>query len=261
MIFFNYKKKFFFIILFIIFIIIFNIKSIDNIYLEENIKDLNGKFFHNERWGTYNKDKLNYQWLKHYSYIVHGITDKGPYNKCDIILDDQFNLFEINFFDNNGFVSLSSRKNCPIDDVFKIMNRVKYYIIIDIKGDFETISKQIIEYASLKKKTDKIIFQIYKPEDLSLYFNYLKKYVDLPGPIITTYRSRRSIKYLANTAIRNKVEAMTVNIDKIQNIKLTNQLNYFIFPVHNCGLHNELKKKKKISGVYVKSSLKCIKIN
>lgn len=252
------NKLFLFVfILFSLFMI--NLKKIDNYFLNETLKDFSGKFYFKEIWRKYNDNDLNYKWIRKFNYVVHGINEIKKIDSCKLDNTKEFSLYEINFFNLNNKISLSSTKYCSIDNILDLLKKKKNYIIVDIKDEFNLFSKEILEFAEKNNIIDKIIFQIYKPENLELYFQYLKKYYNLPGPIITTYKSRRSIGYLSKTAKENKIKVLTVNNKKLVNIDSKFDIDFFIFPVNSCNLYNNLKNKNYITGMYINPKMKCLK--
>ena len=189
---------------------------------------------------------------------MHGIDEIKINNSCKLDIKKEFNLYEINVFNLDNQVSLSSTELCPLENILDILKIKNNFIVIDIKDDFALFSKKILEFANKNKVLDKIIFQIYKPENLELYFQYLKQYFNLPGPIITTYKSRRSIRYLSTIAEINKIKILTVNNKKIINIDKKSSIEFFVFPVNSCKLYHKLKNKNYITGMYVSPKMKCL---
>ena len=258
------KKNFYFslLIFFFFIIIILNFKKIDNVYFEEYFKDLNGKYLYKEKWIKINDEKLDYSWLKKYSFISHGLEVLTSNKKCNIKLDAMtISLYELNFTTvNNTLYILNDQVKCDKILLLKILNKSENnFIIIDIKDDFKKTSNLIIKYAKKNNFLDKLIFQIYKPNDLIIFFKLKNKYSILPGPLITSYKSRRSINYLTKISISNKIKVLTIPISKSKNFHKNKDLFYFTHSIHNCDQFFKSMKNKKISGIYYDPNLQCLK--
>ena len=257
------KKKFYILIFFLIFIFfLFNIKKIDNKYFHENIKDFFGNYLYREVWSDFNSEVLNYKWINDYSLIVHGLEVIAPINSCNINNNTyDYNLFELNFIsENNLLYVINNNKKCNKEIVLEIIKDRKF-VIVDIKKNFDESFDLILNFAVENNFLDKIIFQLYGPDNLVKFFNVYKKFDNLPGPIITSYKSRRSINYLSEISLLNRIKVITIPISKSEVFSKVDNLNYFTHSVHSCDTYYYVRKNKKISGIYMDPNLQCLKQN
>lgn len=255
------NKYYCFLILFFV-VIFLNFKKIDNVYFNEYFKDLNGKYLYKEDWVKINDKKLDYSWLKEYSFISHGLEVLTSKETCDVNLDTTtVNLYELNFVTiDNTFYILNDQVKCDKILLLKILNKSENnFIIIDIKDEFEKTSNLIIKFAKKKNFLNKIIFQIYQPNDLIIFFKLKNKHSTLLGPLITSYKSRRSVNYLSKISTLNKIKVLTMPISKSENFKKNKDVYYFTHSIHKCDQFLKIMKNKKISGIYYDPNLICLK--
>ena len=254
------KYNFINLILALIFIIItLNLKKIDNKYFNEKIKDFVGKHFYKEIWFNLNSKELNYNWINKYSIIVHGLEVLANENSCEIHTNiNNFNLFELNIIsEQNNLIVMNNNHRCDKKVILDLINK-KNFLIIDIKDDFDKTSDLILNFAKKNNIVDKLIFQLYQPGDLIKFFDKKKQFDTLPGPLITSYKSRRSIDYLTKISLINKIKVLTIPKSKSKYFFKSSELFYFTHSVYNCESFFRIRKIKKISGIYLDPNIKCL---
>ena len=86
------------------------------------------------------------------------------------------------------------------------------WLVLDIKTDFRTTGAEVLEIARLKGKARQLVFQLYRPAQLALFNAWQNASPELPGPLITAYRSYRSVNHVARHAARVGVPVLTMPI-------------------------------------------------
>ena len=136
-------NKLFLFVFIIFFLFLYNLKKIDNYFLKKFLRIFFGKFYHKEIWEKYNQNNLNYKWIRKFNFVVHGIDEIKINNSCKLDIKKEFNLYEINVFNLDNQVSLSSTELCPLENILDILKIKNNFIVIDIKDDFALFSKKI----------------------------------------------------------------------------------------------------------------------
>ncbi|OWQ87496.1 hypothetical protein CDN99_18000 [Roseateles aquatilis] len=129
------------------------------------------------------------------------------------------------------------------------------WILLDLKSDFEAAGEYVVNRIKGTADARRVVFQLYQPQDFSL-FNRWQSKADLPGPVLTTYRVRRSVDHVALQAGRLGVAALAVPLDRLPALSVRPAGAVVLaHPVHDCTAWAEAMRR--VDGVYTLSSLQC----
>lgn len=129
------------------------------------------------------------------------------------------------------------------------------WIVLDLKSDFELAGERIVERIQGTVEARRIVFQLYQPSDFSA-FNRWQSRANLPGPILTTYRVRRSVDHVALQIGRLGVGAFALPLDRIPALSSRPAGAVVLaHPVHDCD--SWVQVMRRTDGVYTLSALQC----
>ena len=146
------------------------------------------------------------------------------------------------------------KDGCNINTLLATVPR-DAWIVLDLKSDIEAAGQYIIDRIQGTPDARRVVFQLYQPKDFSL-FNRWQSRADLPGPILTTYRVRRSVDHVARQAGRLGVGAFAIPLDRLPALSVRpGGARILAHPVHDCLSWAEALRR--VDGVYTLSSLQC----
>lgn len=146
------------------------------------------------------------------------------------------------------------KDGCSFDTLIAAVPRDVWFVL-DIKTDFAAVGKRIVDRAVETGDADRVVFQLYRPEDFVL-FNRWQARAPLPGPILTTYLAHRRIDHVAAQASRIGVGAFTLPLDRLPALSVKPAgAAVLIHPVHSCA--SWALALSRADGVYTLSSLRC----
>jgi hypothetical protein len=252
------------------------VKYADRVWLGECLKDAFAAAWWRERWeaAPLLPEGLDYTWLQvadHPIHIAHALGASGtPRANTLAALADSvaagFRLVEVDLWldESTGIVHchhgpappIAGSGECTINTLIATLKENPLWLVLDIKTDFEKTGQIIITAMTNAGLERRSILQIYLPEQLGVYVTWRRHYA-LPGPLITAYRSHRSLNYLARQARRTGVRALTVPIERSKALwSRPDGLRLFVHPVHDCADWAQ-SLAVHADGVYSLSELRC----
>jgi hypothetical protein len=178
------------------------IRKTDVNYFHENIKETINLLWWHENWQNITPLRIDAdsQWMNRTSKgslrIAHalgasGTSDANTLKAAEKALNAGFSHFEVDVWldqyaqlrCHNGPVppALLQPSDCTIDKLSMLLNQSHQWLILDIKTNLKEIGLKIIQVPKESKSLDKLIFQLYKPDDL-VYFAQWDNEFRLPAP-------------------------------------------------------------------------------
>lgn len=128
-------------------------------------------------------------------------------------------------------------------------------IILDIKSDLRTTVQKIRNTQNLYKHLDKMIFQLYKPNDLKTLKDILgddQKY------IFTLYRSHRSIEHICKNISGRLLEVVVHQRFVDQLNQYCSSVNLIVHPVSDCQTLDLILSKANVVSAFISGeALQC----
>jgi hypothetical protein len=128
------------------------------------------------------------------------------------------------------------------------------WLVLDIKTDFAATTQAIGREFKGRPEAARLIFQLYRPGDIAHYAEWAAA-LNLPGPIITAYRARRSLGHIAGQAARLGVRAFTFPLYRGDALgPAPAGVSRLVHPVHDCP---ELAEARRLAadGFYLTTDL------
>lgn len=248
------------------------LRWIDIHFLKEALKDQWGEWYHAEDWSEPAPlpSNLDYSWLKNASrpiLIAHALGEAGRLDQNSLAAQQRalsagIKLLEIDIWlDEVGRLrchhgpdapAAPAEGECNLQVAAHAAAAQEAWLVLDIKTDFKLTGEAIFQQFLTSPSASRLIFQLYHPTDIQL-FSLWASTLNLPGPIVTTYRARRSLIHIASQMDRIGVKAMTYPLNRgeaMPNNSAIQGLTRFVHPVHDCA---SLKKAKhqKAEGYYL----------
>ena len=250
------------------------LRWVDRNLFQEEIKDIWGRMHYDEDWrsAVILPVGLNYSWLNEANrplLVAHALGESGQRGGNSISalqrsLAKGLLLLEIDvWFDDQGILRCHHGPDIP--GVFRLGDCTLLtalraavigggWLVLDIKTDFATTGEAILQSLGDDPAAERLIFQIYRPADVNTFSNWsLNK--KLAGPIVTAYRSRRSLKHVAYHAARIGVHALTIPIERGSALgKVPPSLVVLVHTIHSC---EAVRSAASLSsdGMYINSEL------
>lgn len=247
---------------------------IDINIFKETGKDFTGKYIFHEDWSILSTvaNKFDYSWLYDSQdpiLIAHALGASGSHRQNTLTemrksLNNGFKLLEIDLWlDRDNVVRCHHGPNSPIplqindctfDKALKFAFKNNFWLILDIKTDFFFTSQEILKNINYND-SNRIIFQLYKPQHIQLFKQWHQE-KPLAGPIITTYLSKRSIYHIHRNMLHSEFKVLTIPSHRLNlNFKITDDsIKIFSHPTHSC--QDFLNQRVfGVSGFYVTSDM------
>lgn len=265
------------------------IRTIDERFLNQRVSDFLGGVL-KERWETIPKsDKcFDYSWLGHRGNggpitVAHAmgggrVDDHNTMVALKKTVDRGFTLVETDFWlstDGDLFCfhgpsdpaafssqqiidSFSNRKAevCKFSDVAEFIRGRDIFVILDLKTPFYETGRKLLDIADKYGVVDKLVFQLYRPSDVEMFFEWSRRYVKLPGPIVTAYMSKRSLKTISSEIDRIGLRVLTFPFRLIHLKPDNRRLVYLVHPVNSCA-EIAVLKQMNIDGYYTFAKQVC----
>jgi hypothetical protein len=248
------------------------LRWIDIHVLKETLKDQWGKWYHAEDWSEPAPlpSNLDYSWLKKVSrpiLIAHALGESGRLDQNSLAAQQRALSAGIKLLEVDVWLDEAGRLRChhgPDSPAAPVAGECSLqvaahaaadqeaWLVLDIKTDFQQTGEAIFQQFLTVPSASQLIFQLYRPTDIQL-FSLWASPLNLPGPIVTTYRARRSLRHIASQLDRIGVEAITYPLNRGEAMPETSALQgltRLVHPVHDCV---SLKKAKhqKADGYYL----------
>lgn len=145
--------------------------------------------------------------------------------------------------------------DCQLPDALRAAVQAQAWLVLDIKTDFEETGEVIVrQLQDDPTAVKRLIFQLYKPSDIAQFTAWATR-LDLPGPIVTAHRARRSLRHVAHHTSRLGIRVLTFPLYRSEALaELTPGLVLLVHPVHDCDAALEANKLPA-DGMYLLSKL------
>ena len=220
----------------------------------EFMKDTWGRVRYGEDWKTLPplRATLDYRWLDEAArpvLIAHALGDSGQGHQNSLAALDRaaasgLRLFEIDvWLDGTGRLRCHHGPDapapwvtgeCTLADALHAAARYQAWLVLDIKTNFAETGAAVVREFAHDPAATQLIFQLYRPADVTLFSAWASE-VSLPGPIITAYRARRSLRHIAGEAARLGIRAFTLPLYRIAAIdRSVTPVTLLVHPIHDC---------------------------
>jgi hypothetical protein len=231
------------------------LKWADVHWADEAIKDLWGRWRHDEDWARAVSlpTGLDYGWLsgsKGPVLVAHALGESGGMGQNTLSALQRstatgLRLLEIDIWlDTSGRLrchhgpkppSPWAEGECTFDAALDAARRANGWLVLDIKTAFAATGAEIVARLADDDAASHIVFQLYRPDDLSQFASWSARR-RLPGPIVTAYLARRSLDHVAFHAARVGAKALTVPLYRLPALgKRPPGLVVLTHPVHECA--------------------------
>lgn len=129
------------------------------------------------------------------------------------------------------------------------------FVVLDVKTEFATVGQRIVDQIKSTPDVGRVVFQLYRPEDFAV-FNEWQRETDLPGPILTAYRSHWSVNHLASQVERLGVRAFTLPLERLSALSIRpGGAALLVHPIHDCEAWSYALQW--VEGIYTLATLHC----
>lgn len=253
------------------------VHKLDTEFFQERILDVYGRIVTGEDWGAAAMlgRKMDYGWLglsaeKPYFRVAHALGYEPVLNSEVALLNSikaGYRFVEVDvWLDQAGLLRCHhgpdlppayKRGDCTFSSLLDYVVKDDIWLVVDTKSDFQKTGNQILTKLRSNSAAKHVIFQLYLPEHLAV-FNAWAQEVPLPGPIVTTYLSHRSLSHVFANVERVGIKAVTFPLSRRGAMPASRPSEIFLFthPVHDCGA---LKQARDVGvfGIYSTSTLTC----
>lgn len=206
----------------------------------------------------------NAVWVNHltaYPRVAHGLGGRfGPgENTIDSLrkaVASGFKLLEVDLWQQeNGEVVCSHEAppvfeppthGCTLQLLLQMARKNGIYLIIDYKQSFDDIVPAVVKEARAQGLESQVIFQVFQPSDLVRLAALTVSQPPFALPIVSSYKSRRSISYLATQTRRIGLAGLVVDIRYSSLAPFSSDgLPVFVHPVRTC------QEQRSVAGKFV----------
>ncbi|WP_332289783.1 hypothetical protein [Aquincola agrisoli] len=249
--------------------------GVDAVLLGERVMDTLARLRSDEDWATAQalRPGQNYAWLHAGGApvrIAHALGDSGAVTANTLAAARRayaagFRLLEVDLVLERGELRCQHdpgpqgdlvKDGCTFDTLVGAVPP-DVWLVLDIKTDFAAAGQYVVDRAMATGDARRIVFQLYRPEDVALFNRWqAHNQAPLPGPILTAYLAHRRIDHVAEQAARIGVQAFTLPLSRLP--ALSRRLSsgvVLVHPVHNCA--SWARALRRADGVYTVSSLRC----
>lgn len=192
-------------------------------------------------------------------YALHQSLAKGMnLMEVDLTLAGDGKLYCFHGPGEPPFAIMHARDRCDFNALVNEMRRSDFYLILDLKSNFEQSSRVVSEALKKTNFAPRVVFQIYAPSDL-IIFNAIAKDQAFAGPILTLYRSHRTVFHMAPNIKRMGFHVLTVPVDRISEFfEMTRwrELRLLTHPISSCSELNYMLNLG-VAGGYIDSDFAC----
>jgi hypothetical protein len=248
-----------------------SLQWLDIHWLGESVKDTWGRLWYSEDWAatTPLPAMLSYAWLQAsprpilvaHAFGEAGLPGQNSMAALQRSLRAGLRLLEVDIWlDDAGRLRCHHGplppvepvpEECTLLDAAHAAAAADAWLVLDIKTDFKATSDTIARQFKSDPTASRLIFQLYRPNDAQ-HFVALASVLPLPGPIVTAYRTRRSLDHVASQINRLGVKALTVPLYRSQALATDHRsgVALLVHPVHGCeSLHQA--RSVKADGLYL----------
>ena len=248
------------------------LRWIDIHVFSETFKDHWGSLYHSEDWSDLAPLPLNldYSWLQNASrpiLIAHALGEAGRFDQNSLAAQQRALSAGLRYLEVDIWLDDADRLRChhgpelpaaPVTGECNLKSAAHAaaswdaWLVIDIKTDFKRTGEAIVQQLRNDPSASRLIFQLYSPADVNR-FSVWASVLNLPGPIVTVYKARRSLQHIANQLNRLGVKAVTYPLYRgaaLSDTQVLDGLARFVHPVHDC-IALEDAKRQKVDGYYL----------
>jgi hypothetical protein len=249
------------------------LKAADRLWLNEQIKDLYASIRHGEDWhGLAPISELDYRWLASAGpsiSIAHALGGAGGpdantlsaarrslaagihFLEIDLWLDPRTGIVHC----HHGPEVPSVVPLCRLEQVANLLSGNDSWLVLDLKTPFKATLRSALEILQARGMTERVIVQLYQPEDLAAFTQARKQY-GLPGPIVATHLAHRSVNQVARASAQAGVQAISISLGRLPALSEPRGMAVLAHPVHDCGArHWALGRGAR--GFYITHALDC----
>jgi len=144
---------------------------------------------------------------------------------------------------------------CTFDNLIDELRTSSIVLVLDLKSNFARSSAVIAERVPPELR-HRIVFQLYEPADIAT-FNALPD--GFAGPIVTLYRTSRTVSHLDPELARIGARVVTVPFSRVREFGrwgARDQRILLTHPIENCGALHQARSNG-FEGGYMDSDLAC----
>lgn len=237
------------------------IKNLDGKYFGYYLVDLYNSLNTQENWteATPLPTTLSYDWAKpdrsgtiRIAHALGAWQDDKRRNTIGALkesLTAGFNLVEVDLIPDKQMslecshdladysynkIYIQYRERCDFDQLIGLMRDHSFSLVVDLKSNFEK-SATALAARTPPELASRIIFQLYEPQDIATYLD-LRKQKPFAGPLLTLYRSHRSVFHMRPNIERLNIRVLTVPIERIKEFKSlkSSKLTLLTHPLSSC---------------------------
>lgn len=250
----------------------------DRSLLNEQLKDWWGQIRYAEDWSSSAAlPKLDYTWLDTASrpiLVAHALGEAGLAGQNTLgalqrSVERGLRLLEVDIWlDKAGRLRCHHGPtpptdyvpgDCQLPEALRAAAQAQAWLVLDVKTDFEETGEAIVRQLQGDPTAIKrLIFQLYKPSDIPLFTAWATR-LDLPGPIVTAHRARRSLQHVAQHTSRLGIRVLTFPLHRSDALgKRPPGLVLLVHPVHDCPAAAEASRVPA-DGMYLLSTVSLLK--
>lgn len=230
------------------------LRWLDQNLLNESLKDGWGRWWHEEDWQEASElpRDLDYSWLRQAGQpvlIAHALGEAGKPGQNTLAamrrsLASGLRLLEVDLWlDKQGLLRCHhgpdvpgpfQAGDCTLPSALGLAASNQAWLVLDIKTDFRITGEAIVKHIAGDPSAAWLVFQLYRPGDMKLFADWSSQ-APLPGPIVTAYLARRSVRHVARHAARIGARVLTIPLPRAAALgAVATPLTLLVHPVHDC---------------------------
>lgn len=243
---------------------------LDYKFFDERIKDYVGAIYFKEDWNAtpvINAESWGNRIEQRELYVAHALGGSGESNDnsfeaLDTAIQLGFNIFEVDIWlDSDGKLRChhgpglppkETVNSCTYNGLIKKIEKNNFILILDIKTDFKSTGDLLVKQTPFEVSKN-VVFQLYEPKHFSYFIDWQRS-KKFPFPLVTLYRSKRSIKHVLTALNKKGVTSFVVPSKLLNNIDKSSNLTLFTHPVHSCSQYL-VAREKSVVGFFINNSI------
>ena len=249
------------------------LRYIDKHYFSETLKDIKAQIQTDEDWDVLGAYQIyNYAWRDNVNTqikIAHGLGGSGAQqNTVRAFLSSRAQ--GVSFYEVDIWLDQNQQLRChhgpEPPDAFRVgdctleklveMLIADEYLVLDIKTSFRETFDVILKKVGNSTRLTQIIFQLYLPEHIQIFDNARAQH-SLIGPIVSVYKSKRSLSHIYDAISAHGVKAFTFPYPRMVALNMGDEsILHLTHPVQSCGDYKDALRHG-IEGFYMQPQLTC----
>jgi hypothetical protein len=243
-------------------------------WAQESVRDVWGRIAYDEDWQSLPPlpKELDYRWLDAASrplLIAHALGEAATPTQNSLAalhraLSSGLRLLEVDvWLDEAGVLRCHHGPDrpqpwapggCTLAEALHAAAKHQAWLVLDIKTDFALTGEAVVRAFAKDPAAARLVFQLYRPADVALFSRWAA-IAQLPGPIVTAYRARRSLVHIAGATQRLGIRAITVPLYRLPALqRAVGRLTLLVHPVHDCAAAAEARALGA-NGYYLRTEL------